>query len=301
VPAGFELWQLRYFVAVAEEGSFRRAAERLAITQPPLTRQLQALEALVGRPLLERSRRGVVPTAAGAALLAGARALLARADALLAEARRPAPEAPRLRLGVTSVVDAAQFDWIEPALQAAWPGLRLETRRQISQASIADLRRGALNAALIGLPSETPGVVVEQLTDDPLVAALPRAHPAARRRRIALADLAHDTLLWFERRLNPAYFDHFERVFDRLGFRPRRAPEPADHHVLLGLVAAGRGVALVPRSLTRTSREGVVYRPLREDAQDFQIGLALATRPGEAAPATALLRRLLAGRYGQPG
>jgi DNA-binding transcriptional LysR family regulator len=301
MPAGFELWQLRYFVAVAEEGSFRRAAERLAVTQPPLTRQLQALEALVGHALLERSRRGVVPTAAGAALLVRSRALLADADAMLAQARRGAAGAARLRLGITTVVDAAQFDWIEPALQAAWPGLRVEPRRQISQASVADLRRGALDAALIGLPSETAGLVVERLTDDPLVAALPRTHPAARRRAVALADLGHDTLFWFERRLNPAYFDHFERVFARLGFRPGRAPEPADHHVLLGLVAAGRGVALVPRSLTSISREGVAYRPLREDPRDFQIGLALATRAGEPAPATALLRRILAGRYGAPG
>ncbi len=296
MPASLELWQLRYFVAVAEERSFRRAAERLAITQPPLTRQVQALEQLVGRALFERGAQGAAPTAAGAALLVAARELLARADAVLADARRGAP-APRLRLGITTVVDAAQFDWIEPALQAAWPGLRLEPTRQISQASIADLRRGRLDAALIGLPSETADLVVEQLTDDPLVAALPRTHAARAKRGVALADLARDKLFWFERRLNPAYFDHFEAVFGRLGFRPERLAEPADHHVLLGLVAAGRGVALVPRSLTSVSRAGVVYKPLREDPREFQIGLALATRADADEPAIALLRATLRRRY----
>ena len=297
MPAGLELWQLRYFVAVAEERSFRRAAERLALTQPPLTRQVQALEALVGRPLFERSAQGVSTTPAGAQLLLAARELLARADAVLADARRAPAPVERLRLGITTVVDAAQFDWIEPALQAARPGLRLEPTRQISQASIAGLRRGTLDAALIGLPSHTQGLRVEQLTDDPLVAALPRTHAARGKRGVALSDLADDPLFWFERRLNPAYFDHFEAVFARLGHRPPRLPEPADHHVLLGLVAAGRGVALVPRSLTSISREGVVYKPLREDPRDFQIGLALATRTDADEPATRLLRMLCAQHY----
>ena len=297
MPAGLELWQLRYFVAVAEERSFRRAAERLALTQPPLTRQVQALEALVGRPLFERSPQGVSTTPAGAQLLAAARDLLARADAMLADARRAPAPVERLRLGITTVVDAAQFDWIEPALQALRPGLRLEPTRQISQASIAGLRRGTLDAALIGLPSHTEGLRVEQLTDDPLVAALPRTHAACRKRGVALSDLADDPLFWFERRLNPAYFDHFEAVFARLGHRPPRLPEPADHHVLLGLIAAGRGVALVPRSLTSISRAGVVYKPLREDARDFQIGLALATRAQAGDATIELLRATLRARY----
>lgn len=293
MSTGLELWQLKYFVAVAEELSFRRAAERLAITQPPLSRQIRALEELTGQRLLERDRRHVALTPAGADLLASARDLIARADAVLAQARRGAPRLPTLRLGITTVVDAAQFAWLEPALQAARPGLRLVQRRQISQACVADLRHGALDAALIGLPSEATGLAVEQLTDDPLVAALPAGHPLRARRRVSIVDLADDPFFWFERRLNPAYFDHFERVFDRLGFRPTRLPEPADHHVLLGLIAAGGGVALVPRSLTSLSRAGVIYKPLDDPAQEFQIGLAVATSATSAASPSPAVRTLL--------
>ncbi len=297
MSASLELWQLRYFVAVAQELSFRRAAERLSITQPPLTRQVQALEELVGTRLFDRDRRGVALTPAGVDLLVDARHLLAAADALLASARSRATRAPRLRLGITTVVDAQQFAWLEPALRAARPELRVSWKRQISQASIADLRRGTLDAALIGLPSETAGLLVEQLTDDPLVVALPASHALRARRRLSVTDLAADSLFWFDRQLNPAYHDHFERVFDRLGFRPTRLAEPSDHHVLLALVAAGEGVALVPRSLTSISRAGVIYRPLRDDPADFQIGLALAWPPGDATPQFDLLRRLLRQRY----
>ena len=300
-----ELRQLRYFVAVAEALSFRKAADALALTQPPLTRQVQALEDALGVQLLVRDRRGVELTAEGRDVLKAAQALLAQADALAGRYRRGqgssgAGAQPTLRLGITTVVDASLFTWVEPALAAAksevTAGLKIEIRRQISQKSIADLMRGRLDAAVIGLPSQTHDLVVEKLTDDPLMVAMPSSHRLAKAGAVDLKALEPGPLFWFKRALNPAYYDHFERVFRQLGFAPDRLPEPQDHHVLLGLIADGQGVALVPRSLTAIARLGVVYKRLRRNGP-FQIGLALAA-PAEAGhPAVAELREMLRSRF----
>lgn len=295
-----ELRQLRYFVAVAEALSFRKAADALALTQPPLTRQVQALEDALGVQLLVRDRRGVELTAEGRDVLQAAQALLAQADALAVRYRRRSVDRAGaqlpLRLGVTTVVDASLFTWVEPALAAELPSLKVETRRQISQKSIADLRRGRLDAAVIGLPSDTHDLVVEKLTDDPLMVAMPSAHRLASARAVDLKALEPGPLFWFRRALNPAYYDHFERVFRQLGFAPERLPEPQDHHVLLGLIADGQGVALVPRSLTAIARPGVVYKRLRHNGP-FQIGLALATPAGGEHPAVPALRAALRGHF----
>ena len=292
-----ELWQLRYFVAVAEELSFRRAADRLSITQPPLTRQVQALEEVVGARLFDRTRSGVTLTSAGRFLLDEARELLSRADTLLATARERFQQRVELRLGITTVVDSALFTWLEPALKRRAPAMSLVQKRQISQRSIADLRKRALDAALIGLPSSTSELTVERLQDDPLVAALRQGHRLSRRKRVSLLDLQEDPLFWFTRRLNPAYFDHFEGVFRRLGFAPARLPEPADHHVLLGLIAAGQGVALVPASLTSIARTGVQYKAL-EEREDLRLGIAVAYRSEPPSPQLRVLLETLHAHYG---
>jgi DNA-binding transcriptional LysR family regulator len=287
-----ELWQLRYFVAVAEELSFRGAAERLSITQPPLTRQIHALEREIGEPLFERGSQGVALTDAGEHLLAEARTLLAAADGLFSRLGERAGRQASLRLGITTVVDASLFTWVEPALRQHLPGLRLVQKRQISQRSVADVRRGLLDLAIIGLPSATAELAVEPLTVDPLVAAIPQRHALAKRRSISLLELRSDPLFWFSRPLNPAYFDHFEALFQRMAFAPARLPEPSDHHVMLGLIADGQGVALIPRSLTSIARTGVLYKTLKE-AADLTVGIAVAYRPDRlSAPARFLLARL---------
>ncbi|WP_174364276.1 LysR substrate-binding domain-containing protein [uncultured Caballeronia sp.] len=274
-----DLWQLRYFVAVAEELSFRRAAERLFITQPPLTRQIQALEEIVGAELFERDSGGVRLTSEGAYLLIEARDLLAVADATFKRiAQRTAQPWSDLRLGITTVLDPALFSWIEPALKKRDPTIRVIQKRQYSQDSVRDLRRGLLDAALIGLPSATEGLCVERLFDEPLVAALPEGHALCKRRRISLLEMSGDLLFWPLRRINPGYYDHFARVFRTHGFNPPRVPEPADHHVLLSLIAQGQGVALIPSSLKAIARDGVVYRELREHT-DLRIEVAIAYMP----------------------
>ena len=290
-----ELWQLRYFVAVAEELNFRRAAERLSITQPPLTRQMQALERTVGAPLFERAPSGVTLTEDGRQLLLESRKLLASADDLLSRIGQRAAERigqSELRIGITTVVDASLFTWLDNSLKASLPNLKLLQKRQLSKRSVTDLRKGAIDLAIIGLPSDTADLTVEWLTLDPLVAAIPERHKFAKRRVVSLAELGHDRLFWFSRSLNPAYFDHFDALFARIGFDPPRVPEPSDHHVLLSLIAEGHGVALVPKSLTSIVRAGVLYKTLRK-ADGLAVGIAVAYLPGRlSAPARALLEKL---------
>jgi DNA-binding transcriptional LysR family regulator len=274
--------QLQCFIAVAELLNFRQAAERLCMTQPPLSRQIQQLEAVLGRQLFERDTRGVSLTEAGVHFLVEARVLLQQAESVRQQARQH-DSAAVLRIGMTTVVDGGIFpDW--PALLAQpCPGVRLAMSRQISMRLIRQLHRGELDVALIGLPSLTNGLVVEKLFDDPLMLALPAAHPLASQRQVRLADLQGEALFWFGRALNPAYYDFCQPAFQALPHPPRFVPEPPEHHILLAQVAAGQGGALIPRSLRQIRRHGVVYRRFAE-GELLSIGVGVAWRPQGDSP-----------------
>ena len=118
---------------------------------------------------------------------------------------------------------------------------------------------------------------MESLGDDPIVACIASHHRVAKKRKISLLDLQDGPLLWFACRLNPHYYDHCQAIFHQVGFSPRRVPEPADHHVLLGLVAEGQGCALVPRSLATIKRKDVVYKAIAEYGR-FAAHVGLAYR-----------------------
>ncbi|HEX4508826.1 MAG TPA: LysR family transcriptional regulator [Burkholderiaceae bacterium] len=265
------LKQVNCFLAVAEELNFRRAAERLFMTQPPLSRHISTLEQQLGKPLFLRDRRSVALTEFGQALIPRARALV-RAHAELAHDLPAAPPLPQvLRVGVTTALEPDFFTSIGPLFERHHPGCHVEFKRQISLRSVRDIARGTLDLALVGLPSDSEGLPCRRLSDDPLGVAMSTLHPCASQRVVALADLRNSKLFWFARKLNPAYHDHFEQVFDRHDFHPARLPEPPEHHVLLSLVAADRGIALIPRSLRAIQRKNVVYKQLRESRQ-FKVG-----------------------------
>jgi len=274
------LRQLHYFIAVAEELNFRRAALRLCITQPPLSRQIKALEERLGATLFDRSGRQIALTDAGERFLSQARELMRHADHMAAQFVTPSAPRGELRIGMTTVIDAGLFSWVEPEFARRFPDIRLNVKRQISAQSIRELNANALDAAIIGLPSRTAGLTVEHLFDEPMVVAMSVSHPAAKRRKLALRDFSEDTLYWFDRKQNPAYHDHCERVFTRLQFKPSRMIEPADYPILLSLVAEGRGITFIPRSLQVVKRRGIVYKNLAEGNQ-LGIAVALAWRVGE--------------------
>lgn len=283
-----KLRQLNCFVAVAEELNFRRAADRLAMTQPPLSRLIRALEETLDTRLFDRDRQGVRLTPAGERLLVDARALLRDSRQVLERFRgEGADRQNEVRLGVTTSIDVGLFSWIGAAAEQP-----VTIKRQISALSIRDLDQGQLDLAVIGLPARADGLAVEPLFDDPMVACLASSHPLARKRRLSLLQLQDDRLFWFRRALNPAFHDYCERIFKSLGYAPERIAEPPDHAMLLGLIAAGQGVALIPESLTSVTRKGVVFRRLLED-DTLRIRIALAWRPSDLPEgATALIARI---------
>jgi DNA-binding transcriptional LysR family regulator len=254
------------------------------------------LEDSLGAPLFERSRQGVRLTDAGTHFLSDARSLIREADQVLGRFKpQDAPAVSELNVGITTVIDASLFAWVEAAFAQRFPGTRLTVKRQNSSQCIRDLNRGALDAAVIGLPSHVEGLTTEHLCDELMVACIPTSHAAAKKRQVSVLDLAQDHLFWFDRKLNPAYYNHCEKVFERLGFRPKRVPEPSDHHVLLSLIADGQGVALIPLSLKAMTRKGVVYKNLLEGDQ-LRISVGVAYRVGEESKTVTALIGLLKER-----
>ena len=280
---------LRQFLAVAETLSFRQAAEVLHMSQPPLSRAIRQMEARLGSPLFERNTQRVVLTPAGQRLLPYARRilqLLAQAQDAVAAQQLPA----RLRIGVTSAIEAQWFQRVAQAMEAQ--GVEPVVSSDTSPRLVRLLARGRLDAAFIALPTHAPGLEVDVLEQQPLLAVLPAAHRLARRRTVSLDDLAADPLYWFRRARQPAFFDHCRAVFERHGYAPALLEEPEDHHVLLAAVARGRGVALLPASFAAIRREGVRYTPLREGAE-LHVGVGLAT-PRDRPELRAFLRRIVA-------
>lgn len=285
--------QLKCFVTLAEELNFRRAAERLFMTQPPLTRHIQRLEEILNVKLFERDTGGVTLTAAGATLLIEARALLERSDLSLLKDKlaRSKTKALCLRVGVTTSVDTSVFRQLTHECAQQTPALELVVKRDISINLIKSLQKNKLDVALLGLPSETHRLSVEKLYGERMVIAMPSTHALARQKRVSLLELQSDTVFMFARKRNPAYHDHCERVYKQLGFDPRRAIEPDDHHVLIGLVADGHGIGIVPASMCAIRRDGLTYKTLIEGDM-LAIGIGLAHREDSISEETEIFKIL---------
>ena len=281
---------LTLFCAVARCLNFRQAAEQLHMTQPPLSRAIKTLEDKLGTRLFERDTQGVALTPAGRTLLPQALHildLLATAQASLQADSAPA----RLRLGLTSSVEAGLFRPLLAALERQLPAMRLELTAAPSPRLVAAVRKGQLDAAVIALPSATFELAVQPLARQPMMLALPTGHRLAKKRKLGLADIALEPLYWFERARQPAFFDHCQHVFRRHGFAPAFLREPLDHHVLLSDVAAGKGMALLADSFRALRLDGVAYRQLLE-GEELAAGIGLAWRHEHGHAALPLLRRL---------
>jgi DNA-binding transcriptional LysR family regulator len=281
---------LRTFVAVAECLNFRQAAERLHTSQPPLSRAVRLLEERLAVRLFERSTQGVEMTAAGTELLPRARQILRLLDATaLHMQRHRAPQC--LRLGLTTAIEPHRFEAVLQAFRSAARASPLECVSDTSPRLVRQVRAGKLDAALIALPTACEGLRLQTLGSEPMGVAVAARSPLAKRRRLSLAQLNDQPVFWFERARQPAFFDHGHAVFARHQFAPKFLREPHDHHVLLGEVSAGRGVALLPASFARLKLANVAYRPLME-GDELAIGLGLVDSD-LAHPGVDLLRRVL--------
>jgi DNA-binding transcriptional LysR family regulator len=278
-----ELRHLRYFVAVAEHLSFGRAAERLHISQPPLSRQIRGLEVELGAALLSRTRRSVRLTAAGAALLPEARRLLRDADALQAGARQLASgQVGTLALGFISVAAYNVLPELAPEFRRRHPGIRLALQEATSDVQLAALAQGELDVGLVLPPVDAPGLDYAPLLHDTLVAALPAGRGGGKG-PLALASLRDEPFILFPRPVGTSLHDQIVGACQRAGFAPRVEQEAIQMQTIVSLVAAGMGVALVPASLMNLRRTGVAYRPLTDRSSRIELGIAW--RRADDAPA----------------
>lgn len=253
----------RQFVAVAEELHFGRAAQRLHMTQPPVTQAIAQLEKTLGIVLFDRTRRRVALTPAGEALLPDVRDMLERAKALPARARAAAAgEVGRVRLAFVSTIGFERLPvWVRE-FRALCPEVALELVEATGDVQLEGFARGEIDA---GLMLHSPGFAppgLERLpvADEPLVLALPAAHPLARADRLALADVLAEPLVMFPRRIVPSLHDAILGLYHAAGRSPIVAQEAIQMQTIVNLVWGGLGVAWVPESVTQFRRAGVVYR-----------------------------------------
>ncbi|MGF6698496.1 DNA-binding transcriptional LysR family regulator [Paraburkholderia sp. MM5496-R1] len=310
LPTIPDLRQLRYFVTVAEEKHFGRAAARLSMTQPPLSQAIRALEETLGVELFARTKRSVELTAVGADLLPEVQRLLAAAEGLRPLAQSLARgEAGVLSLAFVSTADYGLLPLLLRDFGARHPRVRLELTEATSDVQVEELVAGRIDAGLVIAP--LPSRHAAQLSwlpiaREPLVIAMSTEmaqglrgsvnasgkgsaaeDPAAEwlDMPVSLRDVADAPLVIFPRRLAPGFYDIIMDCYGVAGLAPRIGQEAIQMQTIVSLVSAGMGVALVPQSLRNLRRTGVVYRPLSESVPAIETGLVW--RSDEVSPVLA--------------
>jgi DNA-binding transcriptional LysR family regulator len=257
-----ELRHLRYFLAVAEERHFGRAAARMRVAQPPLSRQIQALEADLGFRLFDRSRRHVELTAAGAALLEHTGRIFEAVELARSEAQRASRgESGRIVVGYPSSFAHNGLPELLRSFRARAPAVEIALRELAPQLQVEALREGRIDVGFVRALQDEPGLSFELVRSEPLVVALPKGHALARRKKMPLELLAREPFVLFPRSRAPAYFDQLVSLCRAAGFTPRIVQE-APHLDIVSLVSAGLGVSILPASVRNFRRAGIVLRPL---------------------------------------
>jgi DNA-binding transcriptional LysR family regulator len=272
-----ELRHLRYFVAVAEELNFTRAAERLGINQPPLSLQIRQLEKEMGTPLFRRKTRGVELTNAGKLMLEEARLILKQVEqAKNGVRRRGRGETGRINIGSSG---GTYFHPLIPTIireyRTDYPDVVLYPAASNTPLLVARLQAGQIDVAILRPPiSDSEGLALEPLVDEPAVIVVPGGHPLSARTSAPLIALAEEALVMFPRELNPSNYDSVIAACIRSGFRPKLGQEAPQVVAIIPMVAAGLGVSLVPRSLARICRDGVALLSIEGDGPRALISLA---------------------------
>lgn len=281
-----ELRHLRYFIAVAEELHFGRAAERLGISQPPLSQQIQALEEEIGARLFERTNRRVELTDAGRLFLDESRQVLAQVEKAVLLARRAhLGELGELKIGFTS---SAPFTSTIPssihAFRKAYPDVHLDLQEMSSRQVLKALLEESLQVGVIRPLALPDAVHWVELFREPLVAVLRADHPLAAGSEdgLAIAALAEEPFVFFPRSYGTGLYDQVIALTRQAGFSPRIAQEASEAMTIIGLVSAGLGVSILPASFRRTRVDGVVYRTLSDP--EATTAVWLVRRQNEGSP-----------------
>ncbi|MET0265562.1 MAG: LysR family transcriptional regulator [Duganella sp.] len=284
-----ELRHLRYFVAVAEELSFTRAAERLHIGQPPLSHQIQMLEAEIGARLLERSKRWVRLTEAGKLFLDDARRVLALSEEAARTARRAERgEAGELRVGFTfSTPLTPLFAAVINRYRQRYPGVTLTLQEMSTFGQLDALLDRRLDLGLVRPPEGAlpEAISLTVLRRDPLVLVLPEDHALAHKDSLAISDIRGQPLVMYPKSVGTGLHPKLWSLCKAAGFEPTIAVEAGEASTIIGLVAAGSGISVLPSAFSIIRMQGVCYRPLAD--QDATTALLLARRAGDTSPLVA--------------
>ena len=272
-----ELWQLRYFLAVAEQLHFGRAAAALHISQPPLSRAIRALEQRLGVVLFARSRRRVELTPEGTRLLGEARRLLGQLERTVQEVRGMARgEEGRLRIGFVSLADYGVLPGLLKAFKSARPGIALALREMLSPEQAAALAAGELDFSLL-LPPVSDAEPLEHLVvqRERFVVALPSSHRlAAGKGKLAVSALAGEPFVMVPRDIAPGLYDIVTGLAAGAGISFNVAQEAIQMQTVVSLVSSGLGVAIVPGCIANLGRRGVVYREINDRHPRLDLWLA---------------------------
>ncbi|MFC6644622.1 LysR family transcriptional regulator [Granulicella cerasi] len=284
-----ELKHLQSFIAVAEQLSFVRAAQRLHISQPALTAHIQQLEESVGAQLLLRNKRSVRLTEAGADFLEAARDILHRVKRAVDQAQESARgETGRLRIGFVS---SAALEIVPPlavAYRKRFPGVQLDLMNWRTSDQLRQLADKELDIGFARMPAQHKGLSFARIHREPLVMVLSKQHPLARKKDLHLADLRDQHFILYGRRWAPGFFDQILDLCQQQGFTPNILQETAEMYTAVAIVAAGLDVSILPRSVVAAQRRGIVVRELKYREAFSEI--AIVTRDE---PASVLVRNFV--------
>jgi len=278
-----ELRHLHYFIAVAEELHFSRAAQRLHISQPPLSQQIRGLEDELGVKLFERTKRQVQLTEAGKIFLERAYGVLGQLEVAIEETQRIGRgEVGRLAI---AFVDSAMYTLLPEILRVfreKFPAVELRLQELTTAQQIQALHHKQVDIGIVRSAISEPGLSGSCFLPESLVLALPETHPLSAQTQLSLSTLADESFILFPAKMGPVFYEQIINLCQQAGFRPKVAQEAVQMQTIVGLVAAGLGIAFVPASLQNFHRSGVIYRPLQE--QIPKTGLYLAWRQHDLSP-----------------
>lgn len=272
-----DLRQLRYFQVVSDELHFGRAAHRLNISQPPLSVQIRRLERELGAELFQRSTRRVTLTEAGRALTERIGPILAEVDAL----HDLVDEAALGHRGSIDVgfVSSANLTVFPPALRLfreRYERVQLNLHELATAQQIEALHKDEIDVGLVRAAAPAVGLRITPVLEERLVAVIPEGHPLAQYDIAPVELLADEPMVLVPHRLMPSFYESVLTALRTVGARPRVVQQGIHQETIIGLVAAGIGLSLLPESVTRLQRHGVVYRHI--DAEQITIPLSIATR-----------------------
>jgi len=288
-----DLRQLRYFVAVAEELHFGRAAERLGMAQPPLTQQIQKLERALGYRVLARQSRKTALTDAGLALLEDARRILADMDQAIDRTRRAGRgETGQLTVGTPPSVMLTSLPAVIRKYRERFPGVQFTLREMSTSAIAAGLLAGSIDIGFLREMTQCGALPMETILRESVVAVLPAAHPLSAIPRLRLRQLAKEPFVLFPRQVGLAFYEKLIAFCANAGFTPRVVQEATQWQSVVTFVESGMGVSLAPACVQKFRWKGVVYRPLSGLETTVSVGWQNSR---ESAPIAAFLSLARAG------